>query len=169
MTRQRNKSPGNHKLVVDLTPMIDVVFLLIIFFLVVTQITTQDNVNLRLPDALAANIDEAQVQRPLVVHIAPVHEAPESALPRQFGYFCHGVAAPRSIQELEGILRQEADRVDEFVGLRGRGADGISENTVVVRCDARAPAQYFGRLIELMSQARIYKVKIQVLSDPEGV
>lgn len=168
MTRERNKSSGNQILVVDLTPMIDVVFLLIIFFLVVTQITTKDHVNLRLPDALAANIDEAHTQRPLVVHIAPVDEATESALPRQFGYFCHGVASLRSIHEIEGILQQEAERVDENAGLAGRGADGISENMVVVRCDARAPAQYFGRLIEMMSRARIYRVKIQVLSDPEG-
>lgn len=40
---------------IDMTPMIDVTFQLIIFFMVVTQITSQENVNLRLPDALAAN------------------------------------------------------------------------------------------------------------------
>lgn len=151
---------------VDLTPMIDVVFLLIIFFILVTTITTQDNVILRLPDALAANETPENAPQPFIVHIAPADQDVDVPLPDRFGYFCHGQPTPRAIREMESILIEQADRIDPLAEYTGRGPDGISENEIVIRCDARAPAQYFGQLIELMAQIKIYKIKVAILKDP---
>ncbi|MBX3458718.1 MAG: biopolymer transporter ExbD [Planctomycetes bacterium] len=167
MAKVRKTGARSDKVEVDLTPMIDVVFLLIIFFLVVTQITTQENVNLRLPDALAANEEDPQSKRPFVIHIAPADQSSDAVLPEIFGYFCHGHPEPKNIKEMEGILQEQADRVDESADYTGRGPDGISENMIVVRCDARAPAQYFGQLIELMALIKIYKIKIAIMKDQE--
>lgn len=151
---------------VDLTPMIDVVFLLIIFFILVTTITTQDNVILRLPDALAANEEEELQGQPFTVHIAPANQDVDVALPDRFGYFCHGHPEARTVREMESIMNEQADRVDALIEYTGRGPDGISENEIVIRCDARAPAQYFGELIELMAMIKIYKIKVAILKDP---
>ena len=57
---------GNKKrsdLLVDLTPMIDVVFLMLIFFMVSTSFTANNSLKLELPEskAQAANKDEKQV------------------------------------------------------------------------------------------------------------
>ena len=47
-------SEGN----VDLTPMIDCVFLLIIFFMTVTELKKTDTIRLKLPDAESALSEE---------------------------------------------------------------------------------------------------------------
>jgi hypothetical protein len=64
------------------------------------------------------------------------------------------------------IMLKEAELVDPARELKGY-VDGISENEVVIRCDARAPAQYFGALIELMAtEVKMYRIKIAILKDP---
>ena len=165
MARKRKAREVAEGAEVDLTPMIDVTFQLIIFFMVVTQITTQENVNLRLPDALAANEEPEDAKKLFTVHIAPVNQAGDEMLPEEFGWFCYGEPNPRSIEEMRGILDQEAALVDETRDLTGRGPDGISENMVLVRCDARCPAGEFGKLIEMMASLMMYKIKIAILKD----
>lgn len=160
--KQREVSEGAE---VDLTPMIDVTFQLIIFFMVVTQITTQDNVSLRLPDAVAANEEDPNAKKMFTVHIAPVNQGTSEDMPDEFGWFCYGEPQPRGVDEMKGILNSVADIVNPDIGYDGRGADGISENMIIVRCDARCPAGEFGKLIELMVAAKMYKIKIAIMKD----
>jgi len=150
---------------IDMTPMIDVTFQLIIFFMVVTQITSQENVDLRLPDALAANDEEEDAKKLFTVHIAPVNQGTVEAMPENFGWFCYGEPNPRNLDEMRSILEKEASLQDTTRDLPGRGPDGISENMVLVRCDARCPAGEFGKLIELMVQVQMYKIKIAIMKD----
>ncbi|MCA8915268.1 MAG: biopolymer transporter ExbD [Planctomycetes bacterium] len=165
MAKKRKSMRSSDGVEVDLTPMIDVTFQLIIFFMVVSQITSQENVNLRLPDALAANEPDPKEKKLFTVHIAPINQSGDVAMPDEFGWFCYGDANPRSIDEMRGILTKEAAIVDPDRDLLGIGPDGISENMVVVRCDARAPASNFGKLIELMASLMMYKIKIAILKD----
>lgn len=161
--KQRKQQEGAE---VDLTPMIDVTFQLIIFFIVVTQITTQENVNLRLPDALAANEEDPGEQKQFTIHIAPINQTSDEDLPEEFGWFCYGEPNPKNIDEIRNILDKEASLVDPERELAGRDATtGISENMVVVRCDARAPSEHFGKLIETMAGLMMYKIKIAILKD----
>lgn len=168
MAKHRKKSETSESVDIDLTPMIDVVFQLIIFFLVVTQITTQDNVNLQLPDAIAANKEEQDAKKLFTVHIAPQDQSTQEDLPSEFGYFCYGQPNPKQPAELVDILKKEGDIVNPELKREGRNADGISENMVYVRCDARAPAQYFAILIEKMVEAKIYKIKVGIMKEPEN-
>jgi hypothetical protein len=165
MARKHKARQTSGAVEVDLTPMIDVVFLLIIFFLVVTQITQTENVNLRLPDALAANEEDPQHKKTFTIHIAPIDQDSDADLPEKFGWFCYGEPHPRSLNDMRGILQEVADKVDPDMEYPGRGPDGISENMVLVRCDARAPAQNFGQLIELMASLMMYKIKIAIMKD----
>ncbi len=172
MAKRHKKQRLQEGVEVDLTPMIDVVFQLIIFFMLVTTITSQENVNLRLPDALVANPEDPQDKKTFTVHIAPRDQTSDEALPAadQFGYFCYGHPLPKDLVEMENILMREAEIVDPERDLTGRDPEtGISENEIVIRCDARAPAQYFGSLIELMARdVKMYKIKIAILKDPEA-
>jgi biopolymer transport protein ExbD len=165
MAKARRTERPSEGAEVDLTPMIDVTFQLIIFFMVVSQITSQENVNLRLPDALAANEEPQNAKKLFTVHIAPLNQSSDTAMPEEFGWFCYGDATPRNIDEMRGILTKEAALVDPDRELMGIGPDGISENMVLVRCDARAPASNFGKLIELMASLMMYKIKIAILKD----
>ena len=49
-----NKHDAKTEIEMDMTPMIDVVFLLIIFFMIITDLTQQDLEELKLPEARAA-------------------------------------------------------------------------------------------------------------------
>jgi len=152
----------------DLTPMIDVTFLLIIFFVVVTQIASQDHVDLRLPDAITACENPDSAAKLFTIHLAPLDLREKQAMPERFGWFCYGDPQPRNSDEMAAILLSEAALVDYSRNLPGRKADGISENTILLRCDARCPAGEFGKLIELMGRARLYKVKIAINKDQQA-
>ncbi|MEZ5992416.1 MAG: biopolymer transporter ExbD [Planctomycetota bacterium] len=165
MAKSRKKAAVSEGAEVDMTPMIDVTFQLIIFFMVVTQITTQDNVSLRLPDALAANDEDPNAKKIFTVHIAPVNQGASEDMPDEFGWFCYGEPTPRGADEMKGILESVASTVNPEIEYPGRGPDGISENMLLVRCDARCPAGEFGKLIELMVEARMYKIKIAIMKD----
>lgn len=167
MPRAKRDRRNDDEQSLDLTPMIDVTFLLIIFFLVVTQITSQDHVDLCLPDALTVPEYSETEHDFFTVHIAPVDQSGHGDQPREYGWFCNGEPRPKHINEMRAILDFEAARVDPSRDRFGReDTTGISENTVLVRCDARAPSREFGRLIQLLSELKVYKVHVAVLKDP---
>jgi len=148
----------------DLTPLIDVTFQLIIFFMLVSQITSREHVVLRLPDARAANPEDPRDKPLFIVHIAPLEQVRQA---QHFGWYCHGESTPRGRDEMRAILAEQAARIDPEIGYAGQGADGISENTILVRCDARCPAREFGSLLELMAIVKLYKVKIAIRQEQE--
>ncbi|GIK53699.1 MAG: biopolymer transporter ExbD [Planctomycetaceae bacterium] len=163
LNRKKNENPP---IGFDMTPMIDCVFQLLIFFIVCTQITQQENVQLRLPDALSAVAEEKAAPKLFTIHVAPVNQGSYEALPKDFGWFCYGAPTPKSPDEMKAILNQEARRVDTTRKLPGWSeADNRSENLIAVRVDARAPAGEFAKLIELMVEVRMYKIKVYVLKD----
>jgi hypothetical protein len=66
--RKRN-SAGEYELEINLTPMIDVVFNLIIFFMVITDMTQKDLEYLVLPKAAEAEVDEGKDQERIIINI----------------------------------------------------------------------------------------------------
>lgn len=63
-----NKHDPETEMEMDMTPMIDVVFLLIIFFMVITDMTQADLEDLKLPEAIHATADKPKPDefRPIV-------------------------------------------------------------------------------------------------------
>lgn len=76
MTRRRRKKHRAGGLVPNLTPMVDVVFLLIIFFVLVAQITSAERISLDLP-----RIDQPRAERPGAERRVVVNIVPEGAEP----------------------------------------------------------------------------------------
>jgi len=58
----------------NLTPMVDVVFLLIVFFIVVAQITTSERFDLILPKLLHAQTAPQSDERRIVINVVPEAE-----------------------------------------------------------------------------------------------
>lgn len=60
----------------DLTPMVDVVFLLIVFFIVVAQITTNERLDLTLPELRNALTVKPGDDRRVILNVAPAEQEP---------------------------------------------------------------------------------------------
>ena len=120
----------------NMTPMIDVVFLLITFFMVVTEITRQDDIaDLELPDVEVAMPDDRPDPERLVINI------------KKDGSVWFG-GAQRTEKELLDALEVEA-RLSREEGT------GVSDRLILVRADARCPFKYIKKLMRFCTMKRI--------------
>jgi biopolymer transport protein ExbD len=123
-----------------MTPMIDVVFLLITFFLVVTEITRQDEFeDLRLPDVRAAKLDENPDPERLVINIL------------DDGRTVIG-GRERTDKEIFDALAVEARL--------SRDSVGISDRFVLVKADERTPFRFIRKIMAMCvdSKVRIWRL-----------
>jgi biopolymer transport protein ExbD len=137
----------------DVTPIIDVVFLLITFFLLVCQFIAAENFDVLVPDRISSAAGQRERQE---------SEVTVSVMYRQ-GRVCYAVGA----ETLEGC-------VDEFVGeavrtaVESRFADRPGGRRVVcLRCDKRME---FGRVQEVLrgiSASSAERIRWAVLRDKE--
>jgi len=124
----------------NMTPMIDCVFLLNLFFMTVTEITRQDMLeDVILPDIKASRPDENPEPQRLVLNVL-----------KDGRIFVGGAA--RSDQWLYDALAIEARL--------SRNSTGISDRTVLVKVDERAPFKYVRKLIGICvdKNIRIWRI-----------
>jgi len=120
----------------NMTPMIDVVFLLITFFMVVTEITRQDDIaDLELPDVEVAMPDDKPDPERLVINI------------KKDGSVWYS-GAQHTDQELLKTLEIEA-RLSREAGT------GVSDRLILVRADARCPFKHIKKLMRFCTMKRI--------------
>jgi biopolymer transport protein ExbD len=123
----------------NLTPLIDVVFLLLIFFLVATQFSQDDQqLPIKLPSAQSA-VPMTIEPEELVVHIAQ-----DSSMMVRGQYV--------DLETLEGILRQSL-------------ADNPIQQTVVLRGDKRVEFQTIVSLVDLCNRLKIPSYRFTTASD----
>ncbi len=153
---------------IDLTPLIDCVFLLILFFILTSQMSVQTE-NVDLPIALEG--EEQETANPDVVHalVIGVIRDPE------------GLAAGRG--ERAGLLRLGGDTLtekqlteklireavwDREPPPRGRGrgfetspgGQKLSKLSVLVRADRGVRAEFTRHVFQACARAGIYKIKV---------
>ena len=149
MARRRRKAGSNAELDINLTPMIDVVFNLIIFFMVITDMTQKDLEFLVVPDA-EVRVGEAEVDEETII-VNVVHpDSPALEGPRRDGSY--DPARPpiflkgRQIRDLEDLrnriyvmanprLYPDLEQPELAAGIRP------SRWRVLIRCDQ---GQIFG-------------------------
>ncbi len=123
----------------NLTPLIDVVFLLLIFFLVATQFSQDDQqLPIKLPSAQSA-VPMTIEPEELVVHIAQ----DSTMMVRGQGV---------DLATLEGILRQAL-------------ADNPVQQTVVLRGDKRVEFQTIVSLVDLCNRLKIPSYRFTTASE----
>ncbi len=98
---------------IDMTPMIDCVFLLLIFFLVATQIKENETTRLRLPTA-AAVLDVVKDMKPMPIVVNIVQKEPGEPGVGSRPYWVLGV--PHSLDQLKNLLDVQARKQFEENG-----------------------------------------------------
>ncbi len=122
---------------IDMTPMIDVVFQLLIFFMLVNHMVQVERAELELPLADKAIEQEATGTKQLVINIYK-NEKIEIA------------SQMITWKDLSIILEKES--------LISRDAENTSTRTVSIRADIQAPYEVIQKVMVECARQRIYKI-----------
>lgn len=129
--RRRNTRPE-----IDMTPMIDIVFLLIIFFMTVTQVSKMNKEQVELP-----NLKGAQDQKPSVVTV----NVTDSGEIRVSG-------RTLTVGEFVSMVNRELRRVGDDPNLV----------SVVIRADQRGASVGVNAVVKALNNLQIKRVRIAV-------
>jgi biopolymer transport protein ExbD len=119
----------------SLAPLIDVVFLLLIFFMVSTTFEKESRLKLELPEAVTQNA-ETDAKRVIDIRIAPN------------GAFRIGDKMLAS-NDLDGLMAELE-----------RAAGGDKEKRIAIRADADTPHRYVVRAMDAASQLGLLRIAI---------
>ena len=146
-----NKHDPETDMDMDMTPMIDVVFLLIIFFMVITDMTQQDLEELQLPVAQNATADKPAPDefRP-VVNI----KVDGSIWVKRRMYF--DPENPDDYKELRGFLTDVAAKMEKDE------AGVLPDEALLIRADMNTPFKYVQKVMEQCGYKGIQIWKVQL-------
>ena len=154
MSKATQKFMNTDESEMDMTPMIDIVFLLLIFFMVVTDLTQKDLANLTLPLAHMAVQDKADDPDDRVIFNVD-----------KSGYILYK-AKPVNLDELGSILRNRKDAYDLKMKRAGKtgledlpGGGKASKLYVLLRADKETPWQHVQWLMTVMAEQKLYKMQ----------
>lgn len=128
----------------NMTPMIDVVFQLLIFFMIVTEMTQSEKADLILPKATEATPDKGERGR-------------------------YTINVTRNGQILLGAQHVTIDRLDEILGLvvKLEGRKKFSETPILIRADKNT---YFEKVQQIMGKCvkhKIWKISFGAMTGVE--
>ncbi|HET6202807.1 MAG TPA: biopolymer transporter ExbD [Planctomycetota bacterium] len=158
------RRPVDLDLGINLTPLIDCCFQLIVFFIVTIDMSQKELEDLRLPAARAAVPDQPPTSRPIVnvdsegrtfIRGRLVYD-PESPDPR--------LRDTRGIEEPLALwARAMPQRYDEFARRE------LPDHPLLLRADRNTPFRHIQRILELCSKEgiRIWKVELAAAEEKE--
>ena len=142
MNVKRDREEG-----MNMTPMIDVVFLLVIFFMIVTDLTQQELEELKLPEADMAQKDENPLEKRLVVNID-----------KEGRY----IVRRNDRGVVDDCLDEIRDELAAAASFFPRGEDGCSKQAVLIRADEKTAFEYIQKVMQICSEepVRIRKIEL---------
>ncbi len=145
----------------DMTPMIDVVFLLIIFFMIITDLSQKELEVLELPVAVEAVKDEPDpsVIRPIlnigwdgevIVRAVPIYNTEENDYRKLEGYLAN--QARLMPKEMDETLKKP-----------------LPDNPILIRADQVTPFKHIQKVMELCGKPDIAIWKVEIAAaQPEN-
>jgi biopolymer transport protein ExbD len=133
----------------DLTPIIDVVFLLIIFFMLVCQFSASEQVEAQLPDKITSSVASENAKEIASVNITLNDGAIRYAVGAD-------VLAAAESKLLEKMICSAID---------SRLANDTGPRIVSLRCDKRVPFEKVRPALKAIAQSRAEKIQWAVLPD----
>lgn len=134
---KRSKRDNMADISIDMTPMIDVVFNLIIFFMLVNQMVQLERAELELPAADEAKEEKVVDQKRLIINIHKNGQIEVAGRMKNWG-------------ELVRILLQESSI--------SRDNEDNSSRSVIIRGDIEAPYKVIQKVMVECATQRIYKL-----------
>jgi biopolymer transport protein ExbD len=132
----------------DMTPMIDVVFLMIIFFMIVSDMSQQDLADITLPMAEQAVDDKTEEGR-MIVNIYPDGEIEIKKVKYNTLEDSNAVAALRAYLASE-VSKGEKD------------AQGLSERALLIRADKKTKFKEVQKVMRICGENGILIYKVQL-------
>lgn len=144
----------DYEMAMNMTPMIDVVFLLIIFFMIVTDLTQQELEDLVLPKADMAMKDENPPEKRIIINITRPG---------------HYVVKRRDLGVVDDCLPMIKGHLASMVAFFEREEDGCSKQPVLIRSDKKAEFKYIQKVLQVCGEEgiRIYKVELACSVDED--
>ena len=145
----------------DMTPMIDVVFLLIIFFMLISDMTQQDLEILTLPKAISAVPDEPDVDdfRPVV----NVRQDGTMVVMKEEVFTPSPEGGTDDEKGLKKTLLNFADRMaTDFFNKEAQTGEQLPDDFLLIRADQYTSFHYVQRIMTLCGEdsIRIWKVQL---------
>lgn len=150
----------------DMTPMIDVVFLLIIFFMIITDLTQQELEDVDLPTAEHAKPDQPDPEewRPII----NVTYRGEMIIKKKVKYDPDINQGKNKFAELKTWLLQASQRMKKEP-LSPGSSKMVPDEPVLIRADMTTPFKYVQDIMEQCGDQAISIWKLQLaVSTPEG-
>jgi len=175
--KKRQKLVVKEDVVVNLVPMVDIMFLLLLFFILSADMSQREAAELVLPEASEIKEEDKKSADPTtVVNIqhrmdSLTFRCPVNAVqgqycrdPEHWGVVIQGREIPR--EALKDEMQARADEtlepdVDPVAGKR------LSARKVVIRADRAAPYGDIQKIIEVCSLTGIYKIEVGAAVPPE--
>jgi len=145
----------------DMTPMIDVVFLLIIFFMLISDMTQQDLEILTLPKAVSAVPDEPDVKdfRPVV----NVRQNGVMVVKQDEVFVPTAEGGTDDEQGIKQTLLTFSDLMDtDFFNKELKTGAQIPDDFLLIRADQWTPFHYVQRIMTLCGDTDIQIWKVQL-------
>ena len=161
-----NKHDAQTEMDMNMTPMIDVVFLLIIFFMIIRDVTQQDLEELKLPMAVAAVEDKPDPTevRPVIniLHTGEIIVKRKTLFDPETD----------DTTELETYLSNQARQMKKKPMNEETGTGPmLPDNPLLIRADQNTPFKFIQRVMALCGKQgiQIWKVELAASEDPEKV
>lgn len=164
MARKKKKSDPSKAVEggaeMDMTPMIDITFQLIIFFLVANDLSKKEIETVALPQALAGVEDKGdEKEERIIINVLPPDDIANPALMPKVRV--RGV--DHTIESLTSFLKAKANQ-------RSKGEDGTSNLYALVRADNRAPWQHVQFVMQACADpsVKIWKLQFATTKRDDG-
>ena len=136
-----NRSHRELKVEISIAPLIDIVLLLIVFCMTVTQLTKSDTVDLNLPEGeQGIGLEDIQPER-LVINVLQDGTLKVRGM-------------DHDLSMIEELLNQSVESIMS------------GETTIVLRCDRAAAWARVAQLTRMCTDRKIYRLRVTV-RDPE--
>ena len=137
-----SRSP-QEEVTINLTPLIDIVFLLLIFFMVSTTFSKESQLRIRLPDA---SPDAEVEQRPsrLVVAITASGD--------------YSIRGPNESTGHHLLSRERSVLAQAMAKAKAKGAQGTDDLVVVIRADRKTPHEAVVRAMDVARKLGLVRI-----------
>lgn len=154
MARKKKRPDATESGELDMTPMIDIVFNLLVFFMVITDLTQKDLVELTLPIAYMAQEDKADEEDDrIILNVDKFGQIIWRSQRRTLGELRTILAAQKSLYQ-----RKQKRKGKEAFKVFPNGAKA-TKLYVLLRADKDTPWQHVQWLMTVMAQEQFYKLQ----------